>query len=197
MHVCAGAAAAIVAADIRAGAAGSGRAQRCAIRCAQYNWSLSDSQKRRFALSHPDGDEGNNVSSMQQLPLTVVLSLEGCSILLCCCVCAVFNQHLLGADARCARSCGDQPQCVACKAPAHPEVIDLVHDDDEEEQACDISGEAAPEEHRVPREGAGALRWAGQAADEFTGSGPPWWTILPDFVPVAALRDGRDPRRAS
>jgi hypothetical protein len=37
---------------------------------------------------------------------------------------------------------------------------------------------------------------AADVADEADADGLPWWTILPDFVPVAALRDGRDPRCA-
>lgn len=42
---------------------------------------------------------------------------------------------------------------------------------------------------------------SGEAAAEAGPSGgwkgPPWWTRLDDFVPVAAMRGGRDPRQFS
>jgi hypothetical protein len=40
--------------------------------------------------------------------------------------------------------------------------------------------------------GRGAPNEGGRGAPD--QNGPPWWHRLPDFVPVAALRSGRDPR---
>ena len=111
-------------------------------------------------------------------------------------VSAVYDQHPAGAGSRNAGSCKDQPRRSACAAPLRTEVIDLINDDDDDERDDRTPYDAGAEAPWMASEGAGALPTPGHAADAAVPDGPPWWTILPDFVPVAALRDGRDPRCA-
>jgi len=114
-------------------------------------------------------------------------------------VSAVYDQHAAAAGVRSTGSRKEQQQRTACAAPQRNEVIDLLDDDDEDEDEQDIqfTHDAGPAAPWMPSEGAGGRPPPRAAADAAAPDGPPWWTVLPDFVPVAALRDGRDPRCAS
>ena len=111
---------------------------------------------------------------------------------------AVYDQHPAAAVSKNAAGCKEQPRRTACAAPRQNEVIDLINDDDDEdEQDIQMPYDAGPAARWMPGEGAGARPTPRPAAEAAAPDGPPWWTVLPDFVPVVALRDGRDPRCGS
>ena len=109
-------------------------------------------------------------------------------------VSAVYHQLPSGAATGRTVSHLEQPQRTAGTASKHMEIIDLIDDDEEDQEESYVAHDAGPENALMSLEEDGASPMAGHVTDEDAPGGQPWWTILPDFVPVAALRDGRDPR---
>ena len=87
----------------------------------------------------------------------------------------------------------ERPRGRHSAAVADADVISLLDDDDDDAEEEDVMTADNSRAAQDRADSAQPTLSACNGANDTCG-GPPWWTILPDFVPVAALRDGRDPR---